>query len=376
MNKYENTRKNIKLIFYSVIQLVFLILLIYFSVIVFNSPDLNSEINSSLSIVSQEQRAIFLVSLSAVLFITIFIGYLFYINDIFKKKIINIIASPFLFILGFYFLYKLIQEKKIKEYIAHEYSSDSTFKIFGFYKANNDKEKLILTQNTISVALQFCVSAIAFSFSFVYEGTNNNFPTDSLILSNLTYFTEWGNIGSFIFMFLLVVTGHRFFFKNNSFTLAMVSYMSIIGIIFSLSFVFMISLYHTPFADAENTTKSIWFHFINPLSFILFCALLLRRSNQKTEKGISYLVHALLMPAIYGAFVYSLPFFTNFSVYGFVTNLNSNIVPYYGDANPNFYNGGWQSVFFLILIIATFFVVIILSKFLFNKNFKKWENHK
>ena len=376
MNKYENTRKNIKLIFYSVIQLVFLILLMYFSIIVFNSPDLNSKINSSLSIVSQEQRAIFLVSLSAVLFITIFIGYLFYINDIFKKKIINIIASPFLFILGFYFLYKLIQEKKIKEYIAHEYSSDSTFKIFGFYKANNDKEKLILTQNTISVALQFCVSAIAFSFSFVYEGTNNNFPTDSLILSNLTYFTEWGNIGSFIFMFLLVVTGHRFFFKNNSFTLAMVSYMSIIGIIFSLSFVFMISLYHTPFADAENTTKSIWFHFINPLSFILFCALLLRRSNQKTEKGISYLVHALLMPAIYGAFVYSLPFFTNFSVYGFVTNLNSNIVPYYGDANPNFYNGGWQSVFFLILIIATFFVVIILSKFLFNKNFKKWENHK
>ena len=375
MNKYENTRKNIKLIFYSVIQLVFLILLIYFSVIVFNSPDLNSEINSSLSIVSQEQRAIFLVSLSAVLFITIFIGYLFYINDIFKKKIINIIASPFLFILGFYFLYKLIQEKKIKEYIAHEYSSDSTFKIFGFYKANNDKEKLILTQNTISVALQFCVSAIAFSFSFVYEGTNNNFPTDSLILSNLTYFTEWGNIGSFIFMFLLVVTGHRFFFKNNSFTLAMVSYMSIIGIIFSLSFVFMISLYHTPFADAENTTKSIWFHFINPLSFILFCALLLRRSNQKTEKGISYLVHALLMPAIYGAFVYSLPFFTNFSVYGFVTNLNSNIVPYYGDSNPNFYNGGWQSVFFLLLIIATFFVVIILSKFLFNKNFKNWENH-
>ena len=376
MNKYENTRKNIKLIFYSVIQLVFLILLMYFSIIVFNSPDLNSKINSSLSIVSQEQRAIFLVSLSAVLFITIFIGYLFYINDVFKKKIINIIASPFSFILGFYFLYKLIQEKKIKEYIAHEYSSDSTFKIFGFYKANNDKEKLILTQNTISVALQFCVSAIAFSFSFVYEGTNNNFPTDSLILSNLTYFTEWGNIGSFIFMFLLVVTGHRFFFKNNSFTLAMVSYMSIIGIIFSLSFVFMISLYHTPFADAENTTKSIWFHFINPLSFILFCALLLRRSNQKTEKGISYLVHALLMPAIYGAFVYSLPFFTNFSVYGFVTNLNSNIVPYYGDANPNFYNGGWQSVFFLILIIATFFVVIILSKFLFNKNFKKWENHK
>ena len=376
MNKYENTRKNIKLIFYSVIQLVFLILLMYFSIIVFNSPDLNSKINSSLSIVSQEQRAIFLVSLSTVLFITIFIGYLFYINDVFKKKIINIIASPFSFILGFYFLYKLIQEKKIKEYIAHEYSSDSTFKIFGFYKANNDKEKLILTQNTISVALQFCVSAIAFSFSFVYEGTNNNFPTDSLILSNLTYFTEWGNIGSFIFMFLLVVTGHRFFFKNNSFTLAMVSYMSIIGIIFSLSFVFMISLYHTPFADAENTTKSIWFHFINPLSFILFCALLLRRSNQKTEKGISYLVHALLMPAIYGAFVYSLPFFTNFSVYGFVTNLNSNIVPYYGDANPNFYNGGWQSVFFLILIIATFFVVIILSKFLFNKNFKKWENHK
>ena len=46
------------------------------------------------------------------------------------------------------------------------------------------------------------------------------------------------------------------------------------------------------------------------------------------------------MPAIYGAFAYSLPFFTNFSVYGFVTNLNSNIVPYYGDSNPNFYNGG------------------------------------
>ncbi len=376
MNKYENTRKNIKLIFYSVIQLVFLILLIYFSVIVFNSPDLNSEINSSLSIVSQEQRAIFLVSLSVVLFITIFIGYLLYINDVFKKKIINIIASPFSFIIGFYFLYKLIQEKKLKEYIAHEYSSDSTFKIFCFYKANNDKEKLILIQNTISVALQFCISVIAFSFAFVYEGTNNNFPTDSLILNNLTYFTEWGNIGSFIFMFLLVVTGHRFFFKNNSFTLAMVSYMSIIGIIFSLSFFFMISLYHTPFADAENTTRSIWFHFINPLSFILFCVLLLKRSNQKTEKGISYLVHALLMPAIYGAFVYSLPFFTNFSVYGFVTNLNGNIIPYYGDTNPNFYNGGWQSVFFLILIIATFFVVIILSKFLFNKNFKKWENHK
>lgn len=375
MNKYENTRKNIKLIFYSVIQLVFLILLMYFSMIVFNSPDLNSKINSSLSIVSQEQRAIFLVSLSTVLFITIFIGYLFYINDVFKKKIINIIASPFSFILGFYFLYKLIQEKKFKEYIADEYSRDSTFKIFGFYKANNDKEKIIFTQNTISVALQFCVSAVAFSFSFVYEGTTNNFPTDSLILSNLTYFTEWGNIGSFIFMFLLVVTGHRFFFKNNSFTLAMVSYMSIIGIIFSLSFVFMISFYHTPFVDAQNTTRSIWFHFINPLSFILFCALLLRRSSQKTEKGISYLVHTLLMPAIYGAFAYSLPFFTNFSVYGFVTNLNGNIVPYYGDSNPNFYNGGWQSVFFLLLIIATFFVVIILSKFLFNKNFKKWENH-
>ena len=375
MNKYENTRKNIKLIFYSVIQLVFLILLMYFSMIVFNSPDLNSKINSSLSIVSQEQRAIFLVSLSAVLFITIFIGYLFYINDVFKKKIINIIASPFSFILGFYFLYKLIQEKKFKEYIADEYSRDSTFKIFGFYKANNDKEKIIFTQNTISVAFQFCVSAIGFGFSFVYEGTTNNFPTDSLILSSLTYFTEWGNIGSFIFMFLLVVTGHRFFFKNNSFTLAMVSYMSIIGIIFSLSFVFMISFYHTPFTDAQNTTRSIWFHFINPLSFVLFCALLLRRSSQKTEKGISYLVHTLLMPAIYGAFAYSLPFFTNFSVYGFVTNLNSNIVPYYGDSNPNFYNGGWQSVFFLLLIIATFFVVIILSKFLFNKNFKNWENH-
>ena len=73
MYKYGNSRKNIKLIFYPVIQLVFLILLMYFSMIVSNSPGLNSKINSSLSIVSQEQRAIFLVSLSTVLFITIFI---------------------------------------------------------------------------------------------------------------------------------------------------------------------------------------------------------------------------------------------------------------------------------------------------------------
>ena len=80
------------------------------------------------------------------------------------------------------------------------------------------------------------------------------------------------------------------------------------------------------------------------------------------------------MPAIYGAFAYSLPFLTNFSVYGFVTNLNRNIVPYYGDSNPNFYYGGWQSDFFLLLKIATFFVVIKLSKFLFNKTFNNLES--
>ncbi|MGL5591151.1 MAG: DUF1600 domain-containing protein [Mycoplasmoidaceae bacterium] len=373
MDKYKNTRENLKYIFYSKIQLVFLILLICFSIIVFNSPDLNEPLTEDLSIKSQEQRIVFLASLSTLFFITIFIGYLFFINNVFENKFLNIFACLFSFIIGFYFLIKVIKEKNFKKFIIDEYSKESSFKIFGFYKANNDKEKIMLTQNTLFVAFQFCVSLVGFSLCFVYKATDKNFPTDSLIMNNLTYFTEWGNIGSFIFMLSLVITGHRFFFKNNSYTLAMISYISIIGVAFSLAFVFMIFLYHTPFNDPQNTAKSVWFHFINPLSFVIFGAFLLRRSNQQMENNSKYLMHALLLPTIYGGFVYSIPFFTNFSVYGFVTNLNENIVPYYGDDSPNFYNGGWQSVFFLLLIIIMFLTVIILSKFLLRRNLKKWK---
>ncbi|MGL4617288.1 MAG: DUF1600 domain-containing protein [Mycoplasmoidaceae bacterium] len=373
MDIYKRTRENLKFIFYSAIQLIFLILLIFFSIIVFSSPDLNEPITKNLSIKTQEQRTIFLASLSTVFFITIFIGYLFYTNNAFGNKFLNVFASIFSFIICFHFLIKIIQEKNFKNFIIDEYSKESSFKFFGFYKASNDKEKIILEQNTIFIVFQFCVSLVGFGLSFVFKGTNNNFPTDSLIISNLTYFTEWGNISSFIFMLLLVITGHRFFFKNNSFTLAMICYMSIIGIIFSLAFVFMIFLYHTPFNDPQNTAKSVWFHFINPFSFVCFGAFLLRRSNQQMNKNSKYLIHTLLLPAIYGSFVYSLPFFTNFSVYGFVTNLNKNIVPYYGNDSPGFYNGGWQSVFFLLLLTITFLSVIIFAKFLLNKNLKKWK---
>ncbi|MGL5640518.1 MAG: DUF1600 domain-containing protein [Mycoplasmoidaceae bacterium] len=373
MDKYKSKRENLKIIFYSLIQLVFLILLIYFSIIVFNSPDLNEPITAKLSIKTQEQRIVFLASLSTLFFITIFIGYIFLNNNIFGNKLFNIFFSLFSFLIGFYFLIKVVKERNFKNFIIDEYSKESSFKFFGFYKASNDKEKIMLTQNTIFVAFQFCVSLVGFSLCFVFEATNKNFPTDSLIMNNLTYFTEWGNIGSFIFMLSLVVTGHKFFFKNNSYILAMISYMSIIGIVFSLAFVFTIFLYHTPFNDPQNTAKSIWFHFINPISFVIFGAFLLRRSNQQMDKSSKYLIHALLLPAIYGGFVYSIPFFTNFTVYGFVTNLNENIVPYYGDDSPNFYNGGWQSVFFLLLIIIMFFSVITLSKFLLGRNLKKWK---
>lgn len=376
MNKYINTKKNIKFTFYSIIQLIFLILLIYFSIIVFNSPDLYDPITEDLSIKTQEQRAIFLVSLSVVFFITIFIGYLFFANDAFGNKYINIFGSLFAFVIFIYFLVKIIKEGKIKDYIIDEYSKESTFKFFGYYKASNEKERLILIQNTLFLAFQFCVSLIAFSFCFTYQKTDKNLPSDSLIINNLTYFTEWGNIGSFIFVFLIVITGHRFFFKNNSFTLAMLSYLSIIGIVFTLAFFFMISFYHTPFTDVINTTRSVWFHFINPLSFVLFCAFLLKRSNQQMSKKSNYFIHSLLLPTIYGAFVYSLPFFTNFSVYGFVTNLNGNIIPYYGNDDPNFYNGGWQSVFFLLLIILVFIATILSSRFLLNKNLIKWKINK
>ncbi|MGL5246495.1 MAG: hypothetical protein ACRC8C_02930 [Mycoplasmoidaceae bacterium] len=375
MMTYRSTIKNLKFVFYSLIQLIFLIVLIYFSIIVFSSSDLNEPITKDLSITTQEQRLVFLASLSVVFFITIFIAYLFFINNVFGNKFLNIFASLFSFIIGFYFLINVIKEKNFKSFINDEYSKESSFKFFGFYKANNDKEKITLTQNTIFIAFQFCVSLIGFSLSFVYKATNNNFPTNSLMMNNLSYFTEWGNIGSFIFMFLLVITGHRFFFKNNSYTLAMISYISIIGIVFSLAFVFMIFLYHTPFDNPLSTAKSVWFHFINPLSFVIFGAFLLKRSNQEMDKSSKYLMHTLLLPTIYGGFVYSLPFFTNFTVYGFVTNLNGNIVPYYGNDNPNFYNGGWQSVFFLLLIIITFLTVIKLSKFLLGKNLVKWKNH-
>ncbi len=374
---YDFIKKNICFSFFSLIHFIFLILVIFFSINVFNSEFINDKITPSLPIKIQEQRAFFLMSLSVFFVITIFSFYLYWEKKPFEKNILNIFLPLVSFFGWVYFINLIIRKKELIEFIKDEFLKESCFKIYFWDKGKTSKEQLTIKTNTFFSLFQLLITLVSFvlmlSTKEIYLDIPS--PNESLMLGTYSYFTEISNIATFVFVFLLLLTGHRFFFKNNSFLLAIISYISITGIAFNLALGFTITFYYTPFDNTFDTVKSVWFHIVNPITFVIYGSYVLFISKQKMNKNYSFFVYSSILPTIYAFYVYSLPFFTNVSIYGFATNLNKNIVPYFGSDDPNFYNGGWQSSFFILGGFFLFLFTFIISKFLLMKNIKKWENH-
>ncbi|MGL4647727.1 MAG: DUF1600 domain-containing protein [Mycoplasmoidaceae bacterium] len=382
MNDYSKLLRNIKIFFFSLLYVISMIFLIIFSVKVFTNSALHDELVQTMNIKIQEQRAFFLISLSTFFVLSLF---LFYMHhkwfDVYNEMIGAIWLLSYIFLpltSIFHLIYYpiiIIKEKQLGSYLKETYQTKSVFPIYPFDKWESDQEKTRILKNTFYSLFQFAISVVAFLLMVFTTEAPINEPNGSLMLGTYSYFTELSNLSTIVLMILLFMTGYRFFFKNNSFLLAVICYIAVTGIVFSAAFGLMIILYYNPFSETFPAVKSIWFHLVNPFFFVIYGAYVLKVSKQPLGETKSFVIYSGLYPLIYTLYVYSLPFFTSVSIYGFVTNLNANVVPYRTPENLEYY-GGWPSSFFILGLIILFSLTVFLARYLLAKNLKKWNSQK
>ncbi|MGL6125350.1 MAG: DUF1600 domain-containing protein [Metamycoplasmataceae bacterium] len=181
----------------------------------------------------------------------------------------------------------------------------------------------ILSENIFKIEELYPISEEELKPGFTISDYYNNLKTDSIFIIYST-FTRLTNISCFIFMLSFVLFNKKNPFRNNSIMIAISSYIFVVLVIF-WGYLFPQSLANNDYIFDFQWFQTIWTHAVTPILIIAFSitSILISKSAPTTFKGFT--LNAIIYPLFYGIYIYSIPFYTRFSVYGGLTNMNPNM---------------------------------------------------
>ncbi|MGL5732743.1 MAG: hypothetical protein ACRCXE_01615 [Metamycoplasmataceae bacterium] len=132
-------------------------------------------------------------------------------------------------------------------------------------------------------------------------------------------FTCISNFSAFIFMTNFIFFSRKIPFRNNTIMLTVSAYLTLVML------VYWVALFPDGYVVPLQWVGTIWTHAIVPVLFAIFTitSVLLSKSKPTSFKGMAAV--AVPLPLFYGIYVYSFPFYTRWSVYGWFTNINPNV---------------------------------------------------
>ncbi len=176
------------------------------------------------------------------------------------------------------------------------------------------------------------------------------------IFDTFSYFTQLTNIACFVFMTFFVAFSKKIAFRNNTILIAVSAYIFIVSAIFWV-YLFPTSLDH--YTKAFQWAKTSWTHAVVPVLFIAFAITSLLINKNAPQKFGKMIGVSMIYPLSYGVFTYSLPFYTRFSVYGSLTNINPNMNTSIG-LNEASKNGSLWMIGAIFLLGAIFILMIFI----------------
>ena len=191
------------------------------------------------------------------------------------------------------------------------------------------------------------------------------------IFDTFSYFTQLSNMACFVFMIFFTAFNNKIAFRNNTILIAISSYIFIVSVIFWV-YLFPTSLDH--YTWAFQWAKTSWTHAVAPILFIAFAITSLVINKNAPQKFKKMIGVSMIFPLSYGVFTYSLPFYTRFSVYGSLTNINPNMNTSIGvnEATKN----GSLAMIGAIFLLGGIFVLVIFLFWLIAYKINKKENNK
>lgn len=213
------------------------------------------------------------------------------------------------------------------------------------FKIGGKRDKLFL--NTIFAYFVFSSTLVGFVFTMITAEALfglkniNPFPNEGnewlneeqyynyyngtpFLLNSFIFFTQLSNFSCFLFMTTFILFHNKIIFRNNTIMIATTSYIFVVMSIF-WSYLFPKSLSNNEYVKDFQWAKTIWLHAVTPLLFIVFYMTSAWTTKEEPMKFKKIIWPSMIFPISYGLLIYPLPFFTRFSVYGGLTNLNPNM---------------------------------------------------
>ena len=103
--------------------------------------------------------------------------------------------------------------------------------------------------------------------------------------------------------------------------ISIASYIWIVCLIF-WTYLFPISVKNQTYVKDFQWVKTTWLHAVTPILFCIFFVTSVATNKEAPNKIKKIMIPYLIYPMAYACYIYPLPFFTRFSVYGTLTNLN------------------------------------------------------
>ncbi|MGL4617306.1 MAG: DUF1600 domain-containing protein [Mycoplasmoidaceae bacterium] len=237
-----------------------------------------------------------------------------------------------------------------------------------FYVCSNHFLYKIFTIFCFMVSVTAIIIAIIPMITTDTRFDSNNVRSN-FFFGSLSFFTIQINFLTFLFMLSFILFGNRVLFESNKYLIHVASYIFIVMIVFwILIFPKSIDEIMISYPKVFDIIKTTWHHGVNPFVFTIFTIWTLKITKRTPFNLNKLLIDHSLYPLVYGTYIYGLPFFTQTSIYGRITNINPNSISYYdvrynlsvesGEYIPS--SGMWENFFIIIPIaISILFVLFI-----------------
>ncbi len=224
-----------------------------------------------------------------------------------------------------------------------------------------------LIRNTIL----FYFTLTIFTIGMVFIGIKG--PSDEIdgnihdyfIFNTMSFFTQQNNIMCWAFLFVFAFSHKKIIFKDNTLQTYLCAYISVVGIV-ALTMIGPYIAFQSDgseFLKPYNMTKFLWLHLIDQIFFIWFTINTFAQNYNPNHKPLKkYLLEGSIYPVFYGCYLYAVPFFSYYSVYGFLTNLN----PFMLDENGNSVGNPWW-IFGSIAVMIVIYSALLLFRWINDK---------
>lgn len=304
------------------------------------------------------------------LILSIFVWILIFYNtlkieDEKDKRILLFSIGIFTWILTPYIIYICVSKKyyqKYFKYISQNYTDQKAFSL-------KEPKNKILFFNSLFGIFVWMISLVGFLYIFLAKSNlDKENPQSNFFIGEMSFFTNLNNWLVFIFMSFYLFFNKKIIFKQNTLMIGLTAYIVVVCIIFwVLLFPYTAEGIEKNYRLSINgptlLIKTIWVHAITPIFFTAYTINSFFLLKERTNTLLKTFGKLIIFPIIYGLYVFGLPFFSQFSVYGNVTNLNPGCIPFYDaiyNSDPPYIPGSPLRIFILLGLAVLFLLLIFI----------------